>query len=87
MAPPSNDLDACVIKCTPSRDVRNVDRFPARRISAAIFDQWTEVDLPDKYHWNINEIIINFNTVYSYDGPNNEMNLLQYISIQNTLAA
>ena len=51
------------------------------------FDQWTEVDLPVKYHCHLNEIIINFNTVYSYDGPNNEMNLLQYISIQNTLAA
>jgi len=25
------------------------------------------VDLPDKYHCHLNEIIINFNTVYSYD--------------------
>jgi len=31
------------------------------------FDQWTEVDLPDKYHCHLNEIIINFNAVYSYN--------------------
>jgi len=69
MTPRSNDLDSrrLVIKCTPSTDVRTVDRFLARRRSAAIFDQSTEVDLPDEYHCHLNEIIINFNTVYSCD--------------------
>ena len=37
------------------------------RRSTAILDQCTEVDLPDKYHCHLNEIIIHLNTVYSYD--------------------
>jgi len=49
------------------RDARTADRFQPDADPQQFLDQWIEVDLPDKYHCHLNEIIIHLNIVYFYD--------------------